>query len=273
MFFKTKKARLQQLVNEVPFWFHTIDLGHGVQTPGRKPTENLESELVALHLPSLGGKSVLDVGAWDGYFSFAAERLGARRVVALDHYVWSMDLAAQVEYWQECREKRILPAPYETLPHIWRPEELPGKRGFDTAREALGSRVEARVADLMDTDLDELGTFDVVLYKGVLYHLEDPLKGLRRVAAVTAERAIIETAAVLVPGFEDSALCELYPFDELAGDPTNWWAPNETALHGLCRAVGFDRVETVFRSPHAVEPVGGDRVRYRIVVHALRQAA
>lgn len=265
MFFKKKKA-LRLLADSVPFWFHSIDLGRGVTTAGRKPAENLEAELAALHLPPLAGKSFLDVGAWDGYFSFAAERRGARRVVALDHYVWSMDLVAQLDYWQQCRAEGVVPRPYETIPSVWRPDELPGKKGFDTAREALGSRVESRVADFMTLELDELGTFDVVLYKGVLYHMEDPMAALRRVARVTGEVAVIETAAVHLPGYEDCAVCEFYEADELNLDPSNWWAPNAKALHGMCRAAGFARVETVFENPDAAAP--GKVVRYRTVVHA-----
>jgi tRNA (mo5U34)-methyltransferase len=55
-------------------WFHTIDLGNGVRTPGHKDTA---AEWEHLHLPDLAGRSVLDVGAYDGFFSFEAERRGA----------------------------------------------------------------------------------------------------------------------------------------------------------------------------------------------------
>ena len=36
-----------------------------------------------------------------------------------------------------------------------------------------------------------------------------------------------------------------YPGRELNGDPTNWWGPNEAAVHGMLRSVGFTRVETI----------------------------
>jgi len=268
MFFQKKRDQLRQMADSVPSWWHSIDLGRGVVTPGVKSAADLEAELAALHLPPLKGKTFLDVGAWDGYFSFAAERRGARRVVALDHYVWNMDLVAQVEYWQECQEKGIVPRPYETIPSVWRPDELPGKRGFDTAHAALGSRVESRVADFMTMDLDELGEFDVVLYKGVLYHMENPFAALRRVAQVTGELAIIETAAVLVPGFEHCAVCEFYESDELNFDPSNWWAPSTKALHGMCRAAGFARVEAVYGDPDASGTAPGEVIRYRTVAHA-----
>jgi len=85
-------------VRGVPAWFHSLDLGGGLQTAGVKSHSDLASELEALRLPELRAKSVLDIGAWDGFYSFEAERAGASRVVALDHFAWSMDLAAWDRY-------------------------------------------------------------------------------------------------------------------------------------------------------------------------------
>jgi tRNA (mo5U34)-methyltransferase len=65
-------------------WWHPIDLGNGVVTPGIDCTP---SRLAEIRLPEdLRGKSVLDIGAWDGFFSFEAERRGARRVLATDSF-------------------------------------------------------------------------------------------------------------------------------------------------------------------------------------------
>ena len=58
------------------YWFHSIDLGDRV-TPGQKPAELLAQEWDQMRLPPLAGKSVLDIGVWDGYFSFRAEDAGA----------------------------------------------------------------------------------------------------------------------------------------------------------------------------------------------------
>jgi hypothetical protein len=67
-------------------WFHQIDLGHGILTPGDGKNRQ---KLAGFHLPDdLTGKTFLDVGAWDGFFSFEAERCGASRVLATDSYVW-----------------------------------------------------------------------------------------------------------------------------------------------------------------------------------------
>ena len=95
-------------------WFHTIDLGHGIVTAGRDESPR---KLGWIQLPGdLRGRTVLDVGAWDGFFSFECERRGADRVVALDGPAWQ--------------------APE------WGPGGFGTRSGFDLARRALGSRVE-----------------------------------------------------------------------------------------------------------------------------------
>jgi tRNA (mo5U34)-methyltransferase len=257
----------QSLVDAVPFWWHSIDLGEGVVTPGFNGLDFLRSEWDALSVPDLQGRSVLDVGAWDGYFSFEAERHGARAVTALDHYVWSLDIAGQQEHWRRCSEQGVIPPPYHQT-EFWRPHELPGKEGFDTASRILGSEVRGVVDDFMECELKDLGVFDVVLYLGVLYHMEDPMRALRRVAKVTREVAIITTQAVSVPGFEDRSLLEFFPGGELNNDVSNWWAPSVIALEGLCRAAGFSDVRLLFE--HHEETPSTSLIRSRVGLQALK---
>jgi tRNA (mo5U34)-methyltransferase len=239
-------------------WHHSMDLGHGVVTEGHSPREYFEAFFNSLGLPDLRSKSVLDIGAWDGFFSFEAERRGAARVVALDHFIWSIDWPELEAYLKECRERGIVPKHYSETP-CWHQSELPGKRGYDLAHRVLGSKVETVVADIMTVDLEKLGTFDVVLFLGVLYHMENPLEALKRVAAITKELAVIQTMAVMVAGYENAALCEFYETDELGNDFTNWWAPNKKALEGMCRAAGFKQVES-FAGP-TLDYVEQDQVR------------
>lgn len=86
---RARRRRLQELVDSVPYWYHSIDLGAGVVTPGARSLQSLREQAEVLRLPNLEGKTFLDIGAWDGFFSFEAERRGARQVLALDHYVWA----------------------------------------------------------------------------------------------------------------------------------------------------------------------------------------
>ena len=74
-------AQLVDQVNELQWW-HTIDLGNGVVTPGKYPPSGLN--LKAFDQIDFTGKRVLDIGCWDGYWSFYAERGQAHRVLATD---------------------------------------------------------------------------------------------------------------------------------------------------------------------------------------------
>jgi tRNA (mo5U34)-methyltransferase len=252
----------------VAFWWHSIEVAPGVITPGHKTVEQHQLELASFRFPDLHEKTVLDIGGWDGFYAFEAERLGASRVAVLDHYVWSIDYKglASRESAGAAEQDRRFAATLEQS-EFWRPHDLPGKAGFDTARRLRGSRVEEIVGDLMTMPLDAVGQWDVVLFLGVLYHLQDPLGALRRLSTVTKELAVLETQAVSVGGHEDASVWEFYPADELAGDPTNWFAPSAAALRGALLAVGFTRVEMLVEQP-AVPPghIGG----YRAVAHAFK---
>lgn len=244
-----QERNLDDILKQCPEWFHSIDLGSGIVTPGRKSKATLDRELEQLRLPDLRGKSVLDVGAYDGYFSFACEERGASRVVALDWYVWSVDMAAYMEDWRSSKTTGApLPAPIES--RHYKPDTLPGKKPFDLAHRLRKSKVEPVVGDLMTMDLAPLGMFDVVLYLGVLYHMEEPLTSMRRLRSVVAPGglAVIETEAVEVPGL-DRAYCEFFPGQELNNDPSNWWAPNAKALEGLGRAAGFREMVVFENAP------------------------
>jgi len=206
-------AELERRVGELG-WFHSIDLGQGVVTPGLSDSAKLARRVA---LPAdLSGQSVLDIGAWDGYYSFEAERRGASRVVAVDKHSWSTE----------------------------DPESWGSQDGFLLAREALGSKVEDVHADVMDLSPELLGgSFDVVLLLGVLYHLRHPLLGLERVASVTRRQLILETLIDL--RYLRRPAAAFYPGAEHL-NVTNWWGFNRAGVIGLLRAVGFDEIRVVW---------------------------
>jgi tRNA (mo5U34)-methyltransferase len=194
------------------FWFHSIDLGNGVITPGSKTPEIHAKESDAIFGPiKMDGASVIDIGAWNGFYSFAAKRRGAGRVLATDHYCWNH-------------------------------EHFRGRETFELARSVLDLDIEA-----LDIDVPELspkrvgGTFDVVLFLGVFYHLFDPIDGLRRAAALAKEVMVVETHTDL--GEIDRPAMVMYPGRELDGDPTNWWGPNNACVRELLKTMGFSRIE------------------------------
>jgi tRNA (mo5U34)-methyltransferase len=258
-------------------WFHSIDLGNGVTTEG---VSDRNATVRKDQLPDFAGRTVLDIGAWDGYYSFLAERNGASRVVALDHYAWGLDFGAREQYWNECRANGTLPDHARDTTEFWRPE-LPGRRGFDFAHRALASRVEPVVADFATTDLDAVGAFDVVLYLGVLYHMKEPLTCLERLRTVTRQVAVIETVAMHLPCAPFHSLLGFHSGGDLNRDFGNWYVPSIEALRALVLAAGFSRVEIV-QGPPVTPPAsftarlrrrfGARReeplVEYRAIVHA-----
>ena len=235
---------LQAQADSIP-WFHTIDLGDGVITKGIG-IQATGSEI----LPDVTDRSVLDIGAWDGKFSFLAEQAGARRVVALDHYAWGVDFGARGAYWEECICNGSLPDHSRDETDFWR-ADLPGRRGFEFASATLKSQVEPVVADFRTADLDKVGEFDVVLYLGVLYHMKEPLTCLTRLRTVTKEVAVIETEAMHIHGLDQEALVQFHAGSSLRTDFGNWFVPTIEALHSMCREAGFSEVRTIVGPPTA----------------------
>lgn len=191
-------------------WYHRIDLGNGIITPG---TDNSPRKLAALGFPrSLAGKTVLDVGAWDGFFSFEAERRGAARVLATDSFCWGQGGEAT-------------------------------KEGFELARRVIGSRVEDLNIDVLELSPEKIGTFDLVLFLGILYHMRHPLLALERAASVTREQMIVETVVDCL--HSKRPVIAFYPGKELANDPSNWCGPSPSAVIAMLKAVGFRRVDVI----------------------------
>jgi tRNA (mo5U34)-methyltransferase len=222
-------------------WFHSIELAPGFVTPGRADTS---AQIPRLHLPDLTGKTVLDVGAWDGFFSFEAERRGASRVVALDTFSWQAR------------------------------GEGTGKAGFELARRALGSKVEDVEVEVMDISPETVGgSFDVVLFLGVLYHLRHPFLALEKLRSVTNELLILETHVDMVGGRRPAMA--FYPGTELEDDWTNWWGPNPAAVKGMLEQSGFAETRQVHprsalpgraaRTVRALKGTGGTRPRTAVV--------
>jgi tRNA (mo5U34)-methyltransferase len=194
-------------------WWHQIDLGNEVITPGlvccRRQVEKLGLA------EDLSGLTVLDIGAWDGYYAFEAERRGAKRVLAVDSFCWDGG------GWGT-------------------------KKGFDLARKALHSKVEDKWIEVLDLSPKTVGVFDLVLFLGVLYHLRHPLLALEKVFSVTGKQLILETHVDLCS--TGKPVMRFYPGTELSGDPTNWWGPNPEAVIAMLKDVGFRKVEMVRKS-------------------------
>lgn len=171
--FTLTSAHARAVRDSVPFWFHTFALcaREAVFTPG--VAHDAHRRLAAIP-GRLDGASVLDVGAFDGFFAFLAEHRGARRVLAID--------SEQYRGWVRRR---------------WR-IRLSGAAGFHAIAKARDSAVDYRRMDAAAASaLQE--SFDWILCLGLLHRVPNPLRVLRALGDVLGPdgRILIETYAVL----------------------------------------------------------------------------
>src|SRR5258708_1443737 len=152
-------ADAERIRDSVPLWFHTFALAPGVYTPGIARDHGYR--LAVLGADRFAERSVLDVGAFDGFYSFLAEVRGARRVVAVDN--------EQYVDWVRARFGVT----------------LQGGAGFRAIAGLVASRVEYQRMDALA--VHQLGErFDVALCFGILHRLTDPIALLRALAGVLA---------------------------------------------------------------------------------------
>lgn len=218
----------------MPLWYHTLDVAPVVATPG---WFDLRPIVDRLPWPDVRGKRCLDVGTFDGFLAFELERRGASEVVATDlvsHEDWD---------WPPVMRRRG-PAAMA---------ELAGEkgRGFDVARELLGSSVQRLLVSVYDLDPSEHGQFDVVVCGSLLLHLRDPLRALARIRSVCRGH-LMSSEEIDLP------LTVLHPrqpslrFDGVS-DLFQWSVPNVAAHRQMVVATGFDLVRSW--GPYA-EPYG-----------------
>jgi len=189
-------------------WWHSFELPGGSLVEGVCSLAGLKHRLAQFPIPAdLTGKRVLDIGCWDGWFSFELERRGAE-VMAVD-------------CWDNPR--------------------------FREMHEAYRSRVEYRQFDMYELTPKRVGRFDIVLFLGVLYHLKHPLLALERVCALATDLAAVDSFVLregqYPPEILRRPILEFFETDEMGGQTDNWFGPSLPALLGMCRVAGFARAE------------------------------
>ncbi|HEU4648444.1 MAG TPA: TIGR04290 family methyltransferase [Gemmatimonadales bacterium] len=227
------------MIRQLGPWFHNLHLPGGLQTapdhvlgdfPGYK-----WDVVKALVPDDLAGWRALDIGCNAGFYSFELARRGA--------VVTGIDVDAH--YLEQAR---------------WAAREF----GLENAIEFR----EMQVYDLAHTDEQ----FDLVLFMGVFYHLRYPLLGLDIVARRVRRRLVFQTLllpggepvpphtdpgledrdALRAPGWPAMAFVE----QRLAGDPTNWWVPNEAGVEAMLRSSGLRVLARPGHEIYLCEPAG-----------------
>jgi len=208
---------VRQQVEAEPYWFQRIELGPTVVTPGWSDPRT--EKLPYFGLPGdLTGKRVLDIGCAEGFFSFEAERRGAREVVAIDSI----------------------------------PDSI---RRFNICRAALGSGANAFLCSVYNLDPRTFGTFDLVLFYGVFYHLRHPQLALEKVLSVCTGTMLFQSFVEDHHAFRDEPAGVFHPHGLMSGtrhevwDPTTFWVFNGAACKALIESAGFEDVEVGSSAP------------------------
>lgn len=213
---------LRERIDALGPWFHDLDL-RGVHTAPEHPLGDFLTDLWTQIEPAfpadMSGQTVLDIGCNAGFYSLRLHERGAR-VTGIEH---DPHYLAQARF----------------------------------AAEQLGADIDYHLLDVYD--VDRLGRrFDYVLFMGVFYHLRYPLFALDKVARLPRKRLVMQSMLRGAPGVAqvaaDYPISETQIFDNphfpamyflehrYAGDPTNWWVPNEAAMEAMLRSAGL-RIE------------------------------
>lgn len=206
-------------------WYHAVDLGHGIVTPGQY---DLTPLLPNYGIPdSLAGKSVLDVGPGHGFFAFEFERRGAKVTTS------------ELPTWTAHDGGPVLRETFSRIPEEAGTEYHRGAFGF--AIQARGSQVVRRFESVYDLTPERTGRFDLVFCASVLLHLTDPLRALYAIRGVCRDEAIICT------GIDTQLHVTNQARARFVGTASNqaFWLPTMTCLEQWVLAAGFARVERI----------------------------
>lgn len=225
-------------------WYHTIDLGHGVATPGfidNRPTVH------RFGIPEdLTGMRCLDIGTYDGFWSFEFERRGASEVIGID-----VDSPLEHDMPRLVRQRLVEQAKREDLHasynvHLSRVGLQIQGDGWRTAAEILGSKAQRVSLNVYDLSPERVGMFDVVLISQLLLRLRDPQTILENMFSVCRGIAIVaepyNTTLEALPGSSS----------EFVGGTDKggiWWSHSIKSMEKLMSVAGFDPVEEVARFP------------------------
>ena len=212
---RSAASTLAEKVAATP-WYHTIDLGYGLLTPG---THDHRPLVGRLGLPDdLRGARCLDVATFDGFWAFELEHRGGD--------VTAVDLPSTAGLDLPTGARRLLIA--EGL-------DVPFGYSFGVARDALGSSVKREPRNVYDLVPDDLGTFDLVFAGDLLLHLEHPLDALRRIRSVTRGKLIlVDRYAPELTGVPGRLIGY-----EGGWNGLEWWRPSLDALAQMVVDAGF----------------------------------
>jgi hypothetical protein len=259
------------------FWYHTVDLGGGLVTPG---SYDYRDSLAQFAFPeNMRGLSVLDIESATGFFAFEFERRGADvtsvEIPSLAHWdrfpgettdqlvdkIVSL-LPSHSVYTPEQIERSFSSRNHATLYHLL----LDGP--FRFCQSVLGSRVRRCYSSVYDLTPEVVGRdrFDLVFLGDILIHTLYFVKALGAVVPLCGETLVI---AQQLADTADLGPAQLWLAGDVPGqDDGAWWEPNLACLEQVLRKFGFRSVEVVGVHTGILRPAAAPYCR--TVIHAKR---
>ncbi len=240
-------------------WYHTIDLGEGLVTPG---VFDLRDNLPAFQFPKdMKGMTVLDVGSATGFFAFEFEQRGARVISVELPSLEEMDRSPGQTTEQIVRRMNMHSGDQLGKPgRVYSLDDLYCYRvdgPFRFCHQRLNSKVERCYSTVYDLSAEKLGIegFDLVFLGNVLLHTLYPLQALGAIAPLCKGTLIL--SQTMLAGLDSQpAMVYVGGVDPEENNHT-WWYPNKACFEQLLKKLGFKTVEEVGHDSGALVETGG----------------
>ncbi len=214
------------------YWYHSVDLGNGIVTPGDYDFRN---SLAGFHFPEdMSGMRVLDVGSATGFFAFEFERRGAEVV--------SVELPSLYEWDMIHDEKEKIVNAMMYSHHAATAEEafyrhLDGPFQFCQANKKTSiKRIYSSIYDLT-SHLEKSDTFDMVFLGDILLHLFSPFEALNVIAPYCKSKLIVATD--IFGTQSDLPVMRFMGTMSKGRDSRTWWMFNRQCVEEMLLRVGF----------------------------------
>jgi len=230
--FKFSKKEIQTEINKFSYWYHKINLGNGIITPGLDLEPIWKNLRKVRNKVNYKNKVVLDIATFDGMFAFEAEKLGAKTVVATDC------LFNSLENFLFC--KAILNSK-KTKPF------------FNVSPYNLSDRLDVFFQeDFSNKIRNYYRKFDIVQHFGLLYHLKDPMLSLSEARSVMNDNGYLILETDIILDNEESIMVYngLPNKGRLRNNTTVWWVPTKKCLFEILNASLFEVVKNSYSEIH-----------------------